>query len=200
MIKAARDGTLRSDSPILSNSAMVTTASAEHVVCALTLPEETNEQRALRVRRSVWGELWEEKKERIRQNSPYGDLKSWQLAAVLVKGGDDVRQELLASQLTRQLKAIFDEAKLPLWLRPYEILVTGSHSGIMEFVPDTQSVDAIKRRFQADSVAKVFEAAFADNLPAAKKVTYSLAHWRAPQYIVTNPFPVSSSRSSAEFH
>lgn len=47
-----------------------------------------------------------------------------------MKGGDDLRQELLASQLVRQFKAIFDEARLPLWLRPYEILVTGSNSGM----------------------------------------------------------------------
>ncbi|KYF38434.1 putative phosphatidylinositol 4-kinase, partial [Toxoplasma gondii ARI] len=52
------------------------------------------------------------------------------LSGVLVKGGDDLRQELLASQLVRQFKAIFDEARLPLWLRPYEILVTGSNSGM----------------------------------------------------------------------
>lgn len=51
------------------------------------------------------------------------------LSGVLVKGGDDLRQELLAGQLVRQFKAIFDEARLPLWLRPYEILVTGSSSG-----------------------------------------------------------------------
>ncbi|RQX68925.1 1-phosphatidylinositol 4-kinase, partial [Toxoplasma gondii CAST] len=42
------------------------------------------------------------------------------IRCVLVKGGDDLRQELLASQLVRQFKAIFDEARLPLWLRPYE--------------------------------------------------------------------------------
>lgn len=52
------------------------------------------------------------------------------LSGVLVKGGDDLRQELLAGQLVRQFKAIFDEARLPLWLRPYEILVTGSSSGM----------------------------------------------------------------------
>lgn len=55
----------------------------------------------------------------------YGFISS----GILVKGGDDLRQELLASQLVQQFKAIFDEARLPLWLRPYEILVTGSNSG-----------------------------------------------------------------------
>ncbi|KYK62521.1 phosphatidylinositol 3- and 4-kinase, partial [Toxoplasma gondii TgCatPRC2] len=88
---------------------------------------------------------------------------------VLVKGGDDLRQELLASQLVRQFKAIFDEARLPLWLRPYEILVTGSNSGVMEFVPDTCSVDVLKKRHNTDSIARVFDALFADNPFEAKK-------------------------------
>eukprot|EP01054_Gregarina_sp_Poly1_P000219 Gregarina_sp_Poly_1__218@NODE_1050_length_5233_cov_176_655052_g730_i0_p1_GENE_NODE_1050_length_5233_cov_176_655052_g730_i0NODE_1050_length_5233_cov_176_655052_g730_i0_p1_ORF_typecomplete_len1227_score214_89PI3_PI4_kinase/PF00454_27/1_4e41PI3Ka/PF00613_20/5_5e10PI3Ka/PF00613_20/2_1e03Ribosom_S30AE_C/PF16321_5/26Ribosom_S30AE_C/PF16321_5/48TF_Zn_Ribbon/PF08271_12/43TF_Zn_Ribbon/PF08271_12/14_NODE_1050_length_5233_cov_176_655052_g730_i0593739 len=130
---------------------------------------ETTHEQSLRVRQIVWGELWDEMKDRIRQKSPYGNLKSWKLGAVIVKGGDDLRQELLASQLVLQFKAIFDEAKLPLYLRPYEILVTGAHSGIMEFITDTQSIDAIKKKFNVDSIGKVFDAAFADNPFEAKR-------------------------------
>ena len=36
--------------------------------------------------------------ERIRESSPYGDLEGWRLMAVIVKCGDDLRQELLAYQ------------------------------------------------------------------------------------------------------
>eukprot|EP01053_Blabericola_migrator_P001069 Blabericola_migrator_1__1068@NODE_1271_length_4925_cov_147_174969_g694_i1_p1_GENE_NODE_1271_length_4925_cov_147_174969_g694_i1NODE_1271_length_4925_cov_147_174969_g694_i1_p1_ORF_typecomplete_len946_score156_24PI3_PI4_kinase/PF00454_27/3_5e41_NODE_1271_length_4925_cov_147_174969_g694_i120874567 len=130
---------------------------------------ETAYEQSQRIRQIIWGELWEDMKTRIRHKSPYGHLKSWQLGAVIVKGGDDLRQELLASQLVLQFKAIFDEAKLPLYLRPYEILVTGAHSGIMEFINDTQSIDAIKKKFNVDSIHKVFEAAFADNPSKAKR-------------------------------
>ncbi|CBZ49710.1 hypothetical protein NCLIV_001980 [Neospora caninum Liverpool] len=129
----------------------------------------------------LWGELWADKCERLRRRSPYGHLRSWDIRCVLVKGGDDLRQELLASQLVRQFKAIFDEARLPLWLRPYEILVTGSNSvrvagagmrlgaGVMEFVPDTCSVDVLKKRHNTDSIARVFDVLFADNPFEAKK-------------------------------
>lgn len=115
---------------------------------------------ARRLRTRLWGTLWRDNKQRYRQSSPYGSLKSWNLgckkfiecywdtvdpywdmvvdirtfllsswSGVLVKGGDDVRQEMLASQLMRQFKWIFEEARLPLYLRPYEILVTGANSG-----------------------------------------------------------------------
>lgn len=46
---------------------------------------------------AVLKEPWEEKKKRIKASSPYGHLNSWKLLAVIVKCGDDLRQELLAS-------------------------------------------------------------------------------------------------------
>lgn len=55
---------------------------------------------------------------------------------MIVKTGDDCRQELLAMQLIRALHDIFAEAQLPLWLRPYEASLpigrTACHRGIQE--------------------------------------------------------------------
>jgi len=50
-------------------------------------------------------EPWEEKVQRIRESSPYGHLSAWRLVPVIVKSGDDLRQELLAYQVLRQLQA-----------------------------------------------------------------------------------------------
>ncbi|MEQ2216442.1 Phosphatidylinositol 4-kinase beta, partial [Xenoophorus captivus] len=49
-------------------------------------------------------EPWEEKVRRIREGSPYGHLPNWRLLSVIVKCGDDLRQELLAYQVLQQLK------------------------------------------------------------------------------------------------
>ena len=32
---------------------------------------------------------------------------------------------------------IFQEAGIPLWLRPYEVLVTSSYTALIETIPDT---------------------------------------------------------------
>lgn len=69
---------------------------------------------------SVLKEPWEEKEKRIRSESPYGHLTSWHLLAVIVKCGDDLRQELLASQLLMMLQKVWSIENLPLWLRPYK--------------------------------------------------------------------------------
>lgn len=43
---------------------------------------------------------------RIREGSPYGHLPSWRLLSVIVKCGDDLRQELLAYQVLKQLQVV----------------------------------------------------------------------------------------------
>ncbi len=56
---------------------------------------------------------------RIRESSPYGHLQHWRLLPVIVKCGDDLRQELLAYQLLQMLRNIWQEEHLPLRVRPY---------------------------------------------------------------------------------
>lgn len=40
---------------------------------------------------------------------------------------------------------IFRDANLNIYLKPYEILVTSENSGLLEFVPNTISMDAMKK-------------------------------------------------------
>ncbi|CAN1289787.1 Phosphatidylinositol 4-kinase beta 1, partial [Linum perenne] len=42
---------------------------------------------------------------------------------------------------------IFQEAGLPLSLRPYEVLVTSSYTALIETLPDTGSIHFIKSRY-----------------------------------------------------
>lgn len=93
-----------------------------------------------------FGEKWTDKVERIRQASPYGSLPGWALKGVIVKSGDDCRQEHMAVQIISGLHAIFQEAGLPLWLRPFEVLVTSSHSAFIEAISNAPSVHSVKAR------------------------------------------------------
>lgn len=47
----------------------------------------------------LWQEPWDEKELQIRESSPYGHLSNWRLLSAIVKCGDDLRQELMATQL-----------------------------------------------------------------------------------------------------
>jgi phosphatidylinositol 4-kinase len=50
---------------------------------------------------------WEARSARVRAASPFGSRPGWALAGVIVKSGDDCRQELLALQLIRELGDIW---------------------------------------------------------------------------------------------
>ncbi|KAK7880289.1 hypothetical protein WMY93_033057 [Mugilogobius chulae] len=68
-------------------------------------------------------EPWEEKVRRIREASPYGHLPNWRLLSVIVKCGDDLRQELLAFQVLQVLQSVWTQERVPLWIKAYRILV-----------------------------------------------------------------------------
>merc|ERR1719491_2851358 len=103
------------------------------------------------------------------RSSPFGHYPSWALNAVVVKGGDDLRQELLASQVIKQFSTVFKEARLPLWLKEMEVLVTSSSSGCIEFLHDSMSITAIKKMFPEKPLVDIFTDAFKDQLFKAKR-------------------------------
>ena len=43
------------------------------------------------------------------------------------------------------------EAGLPLWLRPYEVLVTSNRTSLIELVPNTLSIHAVKAKSPANT-------------------------------------------------
>jgi len=52
----------------------------------------------------------------------------------------------------KRLHHIFRDAGLSIYLRPYEIFITSSNSGIIEFIPDTISIDGLKKKFPKTKV------------------------------------------------
>ncbi|CAG2054851.1 unnamed protein product [Timema podura] len=93
-------------------------------------------------------EPWEEKERRVRESSPYGHFASWRLLSVIVKCGDDLRQELLASQLLTMLQRIWEAERIHLWVRPYKILCLSNDSGLIDPILNTVSLHQIKKHCQ----------------------------------------------------
>ena len=107
------------------------------------------------------GENWVDKVERVRASSPYGDLPGWSLKPVIIKAGDNCRQELLAIQMTKTFAKIYADAGLPLWLRPFDVIATSTTSAFIEAVTDAPSIHAVKSRAPRDtSLRQHFEAKF----------------------------------------
>lgn len=90
-------------------------------------------------------EPWDEKEKLIRESSPYGHLSSWRLLSAIVKCGDDLRQELMATQLLQMFKIIWLEEQVDLWVRPYKIICLSNDSGLIEPILNTVSLHQIKK-------------------------------------------------------
>lgn len=90
-------------------------------------------------------EPWLHKVERIRRSSPYGHLPNWHLVPVIIKSGDDLRQELLGSQLMSAFRGAWAAEKVALWIRPLQILVASHDGGLIEVVGSAVSIHQIKQ-------------------------------------------------------
>lgn len=99
------------------------------------------------------GEEWSGKKERIRKTSPYGWMGNWDLLSVIVKTGSDLRQEMFACQLIRICSKVWEDARVPVWVKHMRILVTGESSGLIETITNGLSVHSLKRSLTLASIA-----------------------------------------------
>ena len=97
-----------------------------------------------------------------------------------------MRQELLAMQLIKRFQEVFKEAEIPLKLRPYDILITSSSSGLIEFLPNTISIDGLKKKIPATLTLNTFYRSFFKNSfeEAQKNFVESLAAYSLIAYIM----------------
>lgn len=94
-------------------------------------------------------------KNRIRKNSVFGNLKSWDVLYVIIKTQDDLKQEQFAMQLIQQFDYIFKLEGLPLILTTYEVLSMGADRGIIEMVKDSVTFDSLQKTLKTGLPVKL---------------------------------------------
>jgi hypothetical protein len=125
---------------------------------------------------TAYGESWEVKRERIlgsrahlSEGSSSGDDSGaddywpmWDMRCFIVKSNDDLRQEVCCLQIMQLCKEIFEEFGLSsqLWLKPYRIVSTGSRTGLVQVLPDTMSLDALKKTAGFQSLPFFFKSTY----------------------------------------
>lgn len=145
------------------------------------LKEVFEEKRGL----GPWDSLWRSRKIKIAETSPYSHFKSYQVRSIIMKGGDDLRMEILAMQLIKRFCDIFKGAGSSLYVLPYEILVLSADSGVLQFVPDSISIDQLKKKYPGKSLRAIYEEIFKKNfLEAQKNFIESLAAYSLLTYLL----------------
>lgn len=78
-----------------------------------------------------WSVLWKYKEATFKAKSPYHEFSSLKIRPMIIKSGDDLRQEYLALSLIRCFKSIFDREKSNIYLRPYDVIIRNHNSGFI---------------------------------------------------------------------
>lgn len=122
-------------------------------------PEDPSPE-ALQCLQTVFGESKRERLARVRKASPWGAHPNWSMNAMIVKAGDDLRQEELALQLIFVFQSIWQEAGLTCAVKPYVALPTNNDCGLLEVVDDSSSIDGIKKAIRVSSIYNFYLKAY----------------------------------------
>lgn len=133
-----------------------------------------------------FGKKWSNVVSNIKANSPFRNFQTYSIKSFIAKANDDLRQELLTMQLIKHFSNIFKQASIPLTLFCYEILITSPSSGLVEFLPNTISIDALKKQLpDGMSLDDFFRSFFHDNFEEAQKnFAESLAGYSLITYLL----------------
>lgn len=137
----------------------------------------------------AFGESLVERCARVRKMSPWGGHPNWGIGALIVKAGDDLRQEELALQLIRTFENIWQEAGLMTQTHPYMILPTSKDCGLLEVVGDSNSIDGIKKACRVSSIHQFYLGAFGgegspENALAQQRFIESMAGYSVISYLL----------------
>lgn len=132
-------------------------------------------------------ERWINKENEIKARSRFRNYDSLTIISFIAKANDDLRQEHMTMQLIKKFDEIFKRAGLPLKLHPYEIVITSASSGLIEFLPDTLSIDSIKQYLKPYKIPfyQFFKEFFkTDYVSAQKNFVESLAAYSIISYLI----------------
>ncbi len=74
-------------------------------------------------------------------------MSSCKIFNIIIKSDEDLRQEQFATQLINEFLQIFKIENVKCYLMPYEIIATGINEGIVEVIPNSISIDQIKKKW-----------------------------------------------------
>ena len=76
----------------------------------------------------------------------------------------------MTMQLIKKFNEVFQKAEIPLKLHPYEILITSSSSGLLEFLTNTNSIDGVKKKLPKKwNLNNFYRNFFKENFEEAQK-------------------------------
>ena len=131
---------------------------------------------------------WSDIEKQIKEKSYFKIFNSLSIVSFIIKANDDLRQEAMTMQLIKKFDELFRKENIPLKLHPYEIIITSNSGGLIEFINDTISFDALKKKLLEYNLtfSEFFERYFGDDFEEAQKnFAESLAGYSLVCYLLS---------------
>ena len=112
----------------------------------ITTNDKSNNSNKIIDLTNIFGEKFEDQKERLQYNSPFKSFKTFNIFKAIIKAGEDLKQEQFATQLISVFREIFSQNNVDCWLSSYEIISTGQDCGLVEMISNSLSMDQIKQK------------------------------------------------------
>lgn len=122
----------------------------------------------------------------VKSQSSFQNFKTHSVKCFIFKTNDDLSQESMIMQLIKLFYKIFKQKNLPLKLTPYDIVITSPNSGLIEYIPNSVSIDTLKRKILSTmDLNDFFRNYFCNNFEEAQKnFVESLAGYSLISYII----------------
>lgn len=98
---------------------------------------------------------WTETANLVKNQSYYPELNP-QVKCIIIKTGNDLGPELIAYELLNEMKKIFDDENLRIWIKPYRIYSVYHNAGFVEVVTNAPSIHEIKKVHSTITAGKTF--------------------------------------------
>ena len=125
---------------------------------------------------------WDILKDRVSKISPLASLPGWDLTSFVVKSGSSLKFEYLAYQIISEMKRIFIENSLQIYLKDYQIYLISETAGFVETVRDTLSVHKIKSEY--GTLLEYFKTNFTESAAARRNFISSLVGYSLTSFLL----------------
>lgn len=107
--------------------------------------------------------------EQIRKNSPFEAFPSYKIRGYIIKAGDDMRQESLIIHFINSVRNILLRENCQVYIKELDFIILSKTSALIEWVPNTASVDSLKKLYKEKSLYDIYKTMFIGQFEEAQK-------------------------------
>jgi len=107
--------------------------------------------------------------EHVKKDSPFESFPSYKIRGFIVKADDDMRQESLIIHFINSVRNILLRENCHIYLKELDFIVLSKKSALIEWIPNSMSIDSLKKLYKEKSLYDIYKAMFTGQFEEAQK-------------------------------